>query len=53
MYLQRRIQNPITHRKQLTVETVTKNADAEQREKQKKQLDNDKAMKKPVCLGKK
>ena len=31
MYLQRRIQNPVTHRKQLTAETVIKNADAEQR----------------------
>ena len=31
MYLQRRIQNPVARRKQLTAETVIKNADAEQR----------------------
>ena len=49
MCLQRRIQNPVTHRKQLTAETVIKNADAEQRQKKNqnkiKQLDKDKAMK--------
>ena len=31
MYQQRRIQNPVAHRKQLTAKTVIKNADAEQR----------------------